>query len=297
MQGIYVGSFDKNKKDLLLKLNPDFIWAHELDEGYSCFLKENGIKVYYPIGVFGISEEEQKDGFSATRKDGKPVETYAGWYRGGCPSNTTLRKKRLKKIKMDFETGFYDGVWLDSIRFPTYWETKKPSYLDTCYCDTCLEKHKSSGMEWEDFRISQITSFLNEVKKIVRDKPLGYFAVPETEERLHSIFAQPAREFEKIVDYSSPMIYPQMIGKNGRWIKETLKYFKDIFGKDRVIPILQVVKMPDDSNDKFEENDLESAVEIMLKDKHISYFMLDQLLKDKKRQKTVISLFRKGEEK
>ena len=281
--GIYVGTVNKQSVDIVLKLKPNFVWIHDLNEEISNKLKKNSIKAFYPFGVFALGQNEGEE-FIALNKAGNPCG-----YRGACPSNDILRSTRLNEVRTALETNFYDGIWLDAIRYPTYWETRNPKYLDVCYCKVCQNKFKDFNNTWKEFRVSQIVSFVNDVKAITKDKILGYFAVPETEGNLFKVFAQPPEEMKKLVDYVSPMIYPQMMGKDLNWVKNTIKYFQGVFGRDKVISIVQTVKMPENSNDTFTQIDAEKLIKLVAKGGNIGYFMLDQIANNDK----MLSLIKK----
>jgi hypothetical protein len=283
MQGFYVWDLNKKAADILRRTGVDFVWVHSGDDDQIAKLKANGIKIFYSQGAFVAQNKEEKEKYAAISKSGKRVKGYAGWYVGLCPSNNKLRQERFKKIRSIFDNPLYDGVYLDSIRYPTFWETKEPEYLNTCYCSECLtlsKKAKKQGLNWFEFRIKQISSFFNAVCALKKSKKLGYFAVPETQENLYNVFAQPYAIFHDKVDYVSPMIYPQMVGKNLEWAKQTVLNFQQHFGKEKTIPITQVIKMPEDSKDRFDENDAIKLSQAVKSLGNIGYFMLDQIVND-----------------
>jgi len=278
-RGIYIGKFDPQSLDFLGRSRIfDFIWTASEDKKSLSLLKKGGYQLFYPLGIFSCQDNEEWRRYWAIGKSGKPIEIFAGWYRGACPSNSRLRKIRLAKIEKIFQDPYYDGVWLDTIRYPTYWETNKPEYLDTCYCKECLKKFSQSKQSWEKFRITQIESFLEEINKVKGKKILGYFAVPETPAKLQKVFAQPPEIFSRKVDFASPMIYPQMVGKDLSWVRKTIKYFQKFFGKKRTMPIIQLVKMPDDSPDKFTATDARQLTQTVSRLGPFGYFMLDQVI-------------------
>lgn len=280
--GIYVGKLDKKSLDFLLKSDDfDFVWVASEDRKSLALLKKKGYFLYYPLGVFSSSDDQEWNKFKAVDKSGKPIEMFSGWYRGNCPSRPKLRSKRLALINKIFKSPYYDGVWLDTIRYPTYWETKKPEYLDTCYCPNCQREFRQSGLNWEKFKTRQIESFLEEIVKIKGKKNFGYFAVPETPIRLRKVFAQPLEIFKDKAIFVSPMIYPQMVGRDLNWVKGTVKYFQKFFGKKRTIPIVQLIKMPDNSPDIFTVVDAHKLAETVSKLGPFGYFMLDQVISRK----------------
>lgn len=283
MQGFYVWKLNRKAVDILIKIGVDFVWVHGGENSQIAKLKASGVKIFYSQGVFVAQSKEEKDKYAAIDKSGKKVKEYAGWYVGLCPSNNKLRQERLKKIKQILANPLYDGVYLDSIRYPTYWETKEPEYLDTCYCSECLtlfKKAKQQGLDWFEFRTGLIQSFINAVYALKKSKKLGYFAVPENEGNLYNIFAQPYATFRDNVDYVSPMIYPQMIDKNLDWARQMVLQFQQYFGKEKTISIVQIVKMPQNSKDKFTKKSALNLSQIVNSLGSIGYFMLDQIIDD-----------------
>jgi len=290
MKGIYTELKDK-EIPYLLDFKPDFIWAGRHDEKRLKQLHDVGIKNFRSIGIFCAQGKVEKQKHRAINKRRKPIETYQGWYVGLCPTDPEIRSKRLKEIRTAFNSPYVDGVWLDSIRYPTYWETPKPKYLDTCYCKRCLSMFQKSGLSWIDYRIEQIRLFIKEVVKLRNDKILGYFAVPETDDKLEKVFVQPLKIFKNYFNYASPMIYPQMIHRDFIWAQQTVEKFHDVFTKDRVIPIIQLVKMPDDSVDTFTIEATKILLNTISNLGSVGYFMLGQVLKDKSRIEMVKHFF------
>lgn len=278
-KGIYIAKLDQRCLDFLLKNRVfDFLWVASDDEKVLQQLKKKGYSLFYPLGIFSSSDGQEWNKFRARDKSGRPIEMFSGWYRGNCPSRSKLRSERLASIKKIFKSPYYDGVWLDTIRYPTYWETKKPEYLDTCHCAVCRKAFLKSGLNWEKFRIQQIESFLEEIVRVKGKKRLGYFAVPEAPSRLRKIFAQPPDIFKDKADFVSPMIYPQMVGKDLTWVREKVKYFQKYFGEKRTIPIIQLVKMPDDSPDNFTATDARELAKTVARLGPFGFFMLDQVI-------------------
>lgn len=272
MVGAYIGKLDRELTELAIGLKLDFVWAKSKNNRLLTSLAKAEIEVYYPVGIFA-AQNEQEISHAAIDRSGALIKEYAGWYTGLCPTDPEIIEKRREEIKQVFRNEFYDGVFLDTIRYPTYWEDKRPEYLDTCYCKRCQKLFAEFAGSWEKFRVTQIENFVSEVAKIKEGKILGYFAVPETEERLSKVFAQTREGLARYVDLVSPMIYPQMVGMNLEWAKETVTRFVGEFRKSRVLPIMQVIKMPEGSA-------VDLRREIGLMGCGLGLFMLDQV-KDK----------------
>jgi len=290
MKGIYTELKDKETQ-FLLDIKPDFIWTGTNDGQRLKQLHNEGIKIFRSVGVFCAQDEVEKQENRAINKSGFAVKPYQSWYVGLCPTDEEILVKRINEVETAFNSPYVDGVWLDSIRYPTYWETPAPEYLDTCYCKRCLSMYRKSNASWNDFRIEQISNFVTKVLELKKDKILGYFAVPETHEKLEKIFAQPLEIFENYFDYASPMIYPQMVHKNSLWAQRTVNKFLKVFGHDRVIPILQLAKMPDDSKDIFSEDDLKKILTTLSFSSSIGYFMLGQIINDKSKKEMLKQFF------
>lgn len=289
MKGIYT-EFKVREIPFLLEIKPDFIWTGASDEQKLKQLRDNGIKIFRSIGVFCARDDIEKLKNRAIEKNGSPVKTYRGWYTGVCPTDQEVILKRLSEIETAFNSPYVDGVWLDSIRYPTYWETPTPEYLDTCYCKRCLSMFRKSGLSWKNFRLEQISCFIRKAFKLKQDKLLGYFAVPETNQNLETIFIQPLKIFKNYVDYVSPMIYPQMVHKNNMWARVIVKKYIDVFGLDKIIPIMQLVKMPENSNDVFTKDDARKLSIALNLSNNLGYFMLGQIIDDESR-KRMLKLF------
>lgn len=278
MIGIYLFKLDsKNLKDVLDIKNLDFIWVASKNTRYLKQLRDAGLKLFYPYGVVGPRTEYEKK-FAAVDKLNRSVSPIAGLYDTVCPNNPTIRKRRLRDIKrfMDSqEATYYDGLYLDAIRYPTYWENKNVVYLDTCYCPTCKGLFSKQSRDWTRFRVTQIEDLVIDIRKLVSGKRLGYFAVPETYQNLERVFAQVPDVLNKHFDFVSPMIYPQMVGKNLNWVKDTIDFFRKYFGKDQVISIIQTSKMPRNSGDRFDYTDAKELANFVGNNGHFGYFALD----------------------
>ncbi len=278
MRGIYLFKLtSKNLKQTLKIKDLDFVWVASKNSKYLKKLKDSGLKLFYPIGITCAKTNHEKK-FTAVDKTGNKVSTFAGWYTGVCPNNPIIRRRRLKEIKSIINSEasrYHDGIYLDAIRYPTYWEDKKVVYLDTCYCKICKDLYSKQKLNWTKFRINQIENIIKDIKKIVGRKKLGYFAVPETHSNLEKIFAQLPEINNKYFDFVSPMIYPQMVGKDLNWVGNTIKFFEKYYKNNQIIPIIQTSKMPDSSQDIFDYNEAKKLAKYVSRKGGFGYFALD----------------------
>ena len=281
MKGIYVHNLNDESVAIIKSLNLSFIWTPSEASAYLTELKNSEITIYKAIGMFGADSDDEAEKYRAIDRKGNKIPTFAGWYRGLCPNQPEIIKKRFALAQKTAANDLYDGVWLDAIRYPTYWEANPPEYLDTCYCEICkklYEEANNSGSTWEHFRRDQIIKTITHIKHALGNKTLGYFAVPDSIEQLQTIFAQAPSDFEKVVDFASPMIYSQMVGKDSNWALKIVREFQTVFAKNRVIPILQLVKMPDNSTDIFTVENAASLSYNLFALGNVGYFMLDQII-------------------
>ncbi len=297
MLGIYLFKLNsKNLKDVLKIKGLDFVWVASKNVKYLETMKNAGIKLFYPIGINGARTKYEKR-FTAIDKSGNKVPTFAGWYTGVCPNNPVIRNRRLKEIKSFIDSrlsNYYEGIYLDAIRYPTYWEDKRVVYLDTCYCDICMKLYKNQNRSWTEFRETQIEELVKDIKKIMGKKVLGYFAVPESQRNLEKVFAQQPEVFYKYFDLVSPMIYPQMVGKGLKWVGAVLNFFGKYYRKDQIIPIIQTSKMPDNSPDKFDNEDAKRLTHYINKRANFGFFALDLVKTQEKQSKAdVVNLYLK----
>ncbi len=291
--GLY--GFDKNAEifkglsiqeisDYLSKVGINAVWGDFDEKGIPDVLHNKGIKTFFEISIFS-SEKLWKE-FPDSRpvlSSGKLLEK-EGWYAGVCPANEKVRKKKLKEIDETLARGFYDGVWLDFIRYPCHWEVKEPKIFETCFCDNCLNKfQKDTGIKipynnndkkkianlilsnydnlWREWKCEQITNFCAEVKKLINEKYqgkiLGMFGVPWRMEdfngAIKEIICQDYKNLAKYIDVFSPMSYHLMCNRDIKWIDDVTKEIVSLTNKPVWVIIQGVsdpVKMTDEEFEK-----------------------------------------------
>jgi len=237
--------------------------------------KEQGFKVFISVNAFGGKGAWEKYPDSRPVKaNGKKLGEDKGdkGQEGTCPTHLKWREDRLRHIKhlvdaLGKDQGI-DGIWLDYIRYPGFWETAKPDVPDTCYCSGCLNKFqadmkirippgrtageaalwikKNCPYEWMEWKKEQINSFVKEVKGILEKHPkkitLGLFTVPwrkgEKDNAISCKLGQDAFMLSEIADVISPMLYHKMCGHSVNWVGMMTQYYTETAGCS-VWPIIQ----------------------------------------------------------
>ena len=246
------------------------------------WFKKRGFQVYVAVNAFGGK------GAWKLFPDSRPVKADGSLLGSGpgekghggvCPTHEGWRKERLKYVAglvrdLGGEGGI-DGLWLDFIRYPGFWETDSPEIPDTCYCSRCLRRFQADShmdmpkglegkeaawwikthvpYEWMKWKKGQIESFVAEVKRILAENPgkralkLGVFLVPWTKgERENAVsyrLAQDPFALGEMVDVISPMVYHRMCGRTVQWVGYMVNYYRETV-KCRVWPIVQAVDCP-----------------------------------------------------
>lgn len=237
--------------------------------------KARGYRVYIPVNVFGGNGAFRKypDAGPIKANGKKPGDDPGdGRQQGVCPTHEKWREERLRYIKRLVDLhggdGGIDGIFLDYIRYPGFWETAKPDIPDTCYCAGCLKKFQAerkikipAGLEakeaafwirnncpyeWMDWKKEQIEYFVREAKRILSENPrkitLGLFIVPwrkgEKNDAVSYLLAQDAFRLSEIADVISPMLYHKMCGRSVDWVGKMTRYYKETAGCE-VWPIVQ----------------------------------------------------------
>ena len=234
--------------------------------------RAKGLKVFLTITVFGGGKNQWKQYPDAQPylANGKSLG-HDGFSHGGmCPSNQNWRDNRLALID-SILTQFgddIDGIWLDYIRYPGYWETLLPECPDTCYCPLCLSLFQKKfainlpdtinqkdtaawiqanvpkkWIQWKQYQIESFVSLVKErLNKHHRKLLLGLFIVPWTKgEKLNAIsyyLGQNAFSLSNRADVISPMLYHRMCHKPLSWIGQMIQYYKET-ANCHVWPIIQ----------------------------------------------------------
>lgn len=281
--------------------------------------KSNDFEIYVDVGVFAGADLLGK------YPDAKPVEvtgkeTTNGWYTGLCPTHEGVRSAALDKVERATKKDI-DGIWLDFIRYPMHWEEKNPEVLDTCYCDRCLKLFEEyigepiSGVggegndlenlalhidgsyyhEWLEFKTGQITSFVEDARKIIDESAkkikLGFFAIPWTDKEygagIKRIMGQDFDKLSGLVDIFSPMLYHKMLEKDVSWVGEMIDYFWQV-GKP-FLPLIQT----EDKPTKLVQKEFEDALTLATKKPSfgVCAFYFDDLIKSNEKFETLEKFF------
>ena len=162
------------------------------DDAIPQALRQAGIKTFWLVVLFqGEQHWESHPESRPIMADGEPLFKDR-WYAGVCPNQPWLRRQKLDEIKEMLESGHYDVISLDFIRYPVHWEVPEPKIPDTCYCQVCLRKFQADNNStipvattdvprtsawikanhqdlWLRWRAEQITSFCADVARL-RDR-------------------------------------------------------------------------------------------------------------------------------
>ena len=235
-------------------------------------------------------------------KNGKSLEKI-NWYAGVCPNNPDVRKIVHASINRLIEAYSVDGLWLDFIRYPCYWEdVRSDAITEYCFCKICLEKFrndggkKPEGKEWIEWKCLQITHFASEIKHLTRKKrkniKLGMFAIPWWEKEyggaIKKIIGQDFKKLAKQIDAYSPMVYQKFCSRYVTWISQTVKYLSKMTKKP-ILPIIQT----EDRSGKIYPNEFRSEILHAMKhpSKGVIIFFLEDLLKDNNKVKVTKEMF------
>lgn len=250
-------------------------------------LKRHGIQVYAEAAIFYSSTYWKE--FPKSRPvnaKGQPIDR-VDWYRGLCPNQDFLIKKRLGFIRQLVKKYKVDGVWLDFVRYPCHWEVLEPKLEQTCFCPVCLKKfEKDTGIKlpeknpaafiqenhkdrFADWKTDRIAGFVKKAAVIIKNENpnviVGLFGVPwkkgERDNAIINIIAQDYQKLAPHIDIFSPMVYHKMVGENPPWISGMVRYLDQVTKKP-VIPIIQAVseptRLPDDEFIRSVQEALES---------------------------------------
>lgn len=182
---------------------------------------------------------------------------------GGCPANPQAKEQLFERV--NFALSFQPAeIWLDHFRFDGHWEGTRANKIAGIHpaCQYCQGKN----------RVEMLAELAKEVTDRVNSKTqIGYFAVPFKDNEMPELTKELGHDHNvlgKIFDMSSPMLYHRMIGKPVTYISEYVKYLADTTQKP-VLPIIQIKDMPDDLEDKMNEEDIAAAFNEAIKDPSI----------------------------
>lgn len=219
-------------------------------------LRAKGIRVFASLACFQGARHWKR------RPDSRPV-TAAGarlatrsWYAGVCPSQEpVLRELEAEASRLARR---YDGVWLDFMRYPGYWEEPDAKPEETCFCPVCLERFAEfadleypSGAaastaraewilgerrdDWIRFKVETIRQATGRIAEAVkRSNPsalVGLFSVPWPAQARRATLGQDLAALAPSLDTVSPMAYAAMLGRPATWITEVVNDARDEAGR------------------------------------------------------------------
>lgn len=249
--GSLIGASPAQQADQLRAMGATLAGGRFEDEAIPKALRQAGIRTFGLVVVFAGEEHWQSHPESRpVMADGEPLFKDR-WYAGVCPNQPWLRRQKLLEIEKMLESGFYDVINLDFIRYPVHWEVPEPRIPDTCYCTTCLRKFERDNSlsipapitdirrvsawiktnheeRWYRWRAAQITSFCAEVKRM-RDRirpetQIALAAVPwrpsDYDNAIYRVVAQDFEALAEVVDVFNPMSYNVLNGRPVDWVGE-----------------------------------------------------------------------------
>jgi len=239
----------------------------------AALLRGAGIRIYAEFGVF-VGEKYWREipGSRPVGPDGRELQKI-DWYAGLNPANESIRRRKLAEFRELLEAGNLDGVWLDFIRWPGRWEESSPQFLETSFDRETLLKfaldidieglpadnpeaaaamiEESFQAEWIDWRCRQVTSWVEEARKLVDQVApttrLGLFAVPWADDHgnaVETVLGQDFKSLGKYIDVFSPMAYHMMCGRPVSWIGDVSVWLRETTGRE-IVPIIQTVDQPE----------------------------------------------------
>ncbi len=289
-KAIFIPDFNKEFLNKLASLSLTSVFLNEtnLNDSSISKIQESLPSVAINVCLNIFSGKDLLDKFP----DCNPVEASGRdcsylWYQGVCPNNEKVRKLRLVEVQKALDLNGLSGVWLDSLHFPTFWQKNDPEIFDSCYCKNCMEKFKKyiggdtlpekledlvdaiDGqyyLEWLQFKSDTISSFVESVKELVQKSgkniKLGIFVVPWKDKEYGSavtrILGTDFSTLGDLVDYLTPMLFSQTLGRDSSWVKESVEYF-EVFGT-KILPAIFSTKEASQISDLDFESILDRAL-------------------------------------
>ncbi len=245
-----------------------FNWGFRLaggdfeDDRLPTALRKRGIRTMTVVGVFQGANHWKK------HPESRPIDSRGKriakdhWYAGVCPNQEWLRRGKLEEIEGLLQTGRYDVLLLDFVRYPVLWERKAPKTPKTCYCKACLSRFEhdtgvnlpnrsvpqiarwideNESERWLHWRADRITAFVHDVR-VLRDRVspktlIGVTVVPWMDQSLLEVAGQDLTGLAKEADVFVPTSFHKLMGKSVRWVSD-VNAFVHKATKKPVWPIL-----------------------------------------------------------
>ncbi len=266
----------------------DGVFMHGPTPDWCEALHSAGLHVYAALGIFsGKGLWEQFPKAHPIGANGEPVSRVE-WYEPVTPTLPALRAHRLQALETLIQAAPLDGVWLDAIRWPSFWEHQPPLMYETSFDPTTLaqfqkdmnvslpiEKIEKGAVAkwilthapaaWQMWRCQQIETFVAEAKaRLQQHRPtalLGIFTVPWTDAdfdgnpqagsapNVHHVIGQDLTLLAPHVDAISPMVYHRMCERPPTWVGDVTTWVKDRSqATNSEIHIWPIVEVVEDTN-------------------------------------------------
>lgn len=241
-------------------------------------LKDNGILYFMNVSVFHDSNARDREDLLAVDNHGS--QKLEGWQTFVCPVRKDYRSRKIAEIEDGVRRLKPDGVSLDFIRYPVFWEMMGPDDLvseirNFCFCEHCLKyfqkrtgivipmnlattNRKASwilaehGQRWTDWKCSVITSMVKRIRAAARmiqpDILIDIHALPwrlgDYGGAVKSVAGQDFVTLASCVDIFSPMCYHTLLGRKPQWAPSVVEETARLTGKP-VWPCVQVKGLKD----------------------------------------------------
>ena len=223
------------------------------ETGFRAALRNEGIAYYENLAVFfNPSQLAKRPELTPVDADGNRMRKI-GWYVGLCPSDKAHLADRAAVAEEIVATLNPEGLYLDWIRFPGFWElwmpeTKRDSLPEYCFCERCVVRfQEESGVavpdresqeqvrfilknfrkEWSAWKCSIVAEAVGEIKRAAqRQRPdiriltNGIaFGVDDYDNAVEEILGQRIEVLAQHTDSFTFMFYHQISRRDpGAWI-------------------------------------------------------------------------------
>lgn len=168
------------------------------ETGFRAALRNEGIAYYENLAVFfNPAQLIKRPELTPVGADGSRMRK-VGWYVGLCPSDKAHLADRAAVAEEIVATLNPEGLYLDWIRFPGFWElwmpeTKRDSLPEYCFCERCVARFqeessvavpdrerqeqirfilKNCRKEWSAWKCSVVADAVAEIKRAAqRQRP------------------------------------------------------------------------------------------------------------------------------
>ena len=121
----YYGKIDAEVIRELKETNVNVVFCNPTPQGRQ-LLRQNNIAFFLNVSVFHAPDEVAKDKTLLATDEKASAEPLDTWQKIVCPTHKEFRTTKIKQIIEEVKKLSPDGVSLDFIRFPVYWEMVKP---------------------------------------------------------------------------------------------------------------------------------------------------------------------------